>query len=202
MEELKITFASNLINLRNKANITQAELGEKLNYSDKSISKWERAEALPDVSVVMNIAEIFNVSVDYLLSPHDKKDIKPGSKPYSPAMILMVVMLGIFTVATLLFVIFWILGHTFWIIYVASIPVSLITLVILNSIWFDKKNNLPITFFIVLSIFLVIYTALIKYNPWQLFIVAIPAEAVVYFSFQIKKGFIPKKKQQFYSEES
>lgn len=194
MEDIKIIFASNLINLRNKAGITQAELGEKLNYSDKSISKWERAEAIPDVTVVIAIAEIFDVSVDYLLSPHDKKDIKPGTRPYSPKMIMMVVMLGIFTVATLLFVIFWILGHKIWLIYVASVPVSLITLVILNTIWFDKKNNLPITFCIVLSIFIVIYCTLIKFNPWQLFLVAIPAEAVVYFSFQIKKGYVPRKK--------
>ncbi len=194
MDDIKIIFASNLINLRTKANMTQAELGEKLNYSDKSISKWERAEAIPDVIVIMNIAEIFSVSVDYLLSAHDKKDIKPGNKPYSPKMIMLVVMLGIFTLATLLFVIFWILGHKIWLIYVASIPVFLITLLVLNSVWFNRKNNLPIVAFLVLSIFIVIYYALIDFNPWQILLVSIPAEAVVYFSFQIKKGFVSKKK--------
>jgi len=194
MDDIKIIFASNLIALRNKANITQAELGEKLNYSDKSISKWERAEAIPDVTVMVNIANIFDVSVDYLITAHDKKDIKPGAKPYSPQMIMLVVMLGIFTVATLIFVIFWILGHQIWMVYVATVPVFLITLLVLNTVWFDKKNNLPIVATLVLSIFLVIYYALIKFNPWQILLVAVPAEAVVYFSFQIKKGFISRKK--------
>ena len=48
MDELKLIFASNLIRLRTAAGMTQAELGEQLNYSDKSISKWERGEAIPD----------------------------------------------------------------------------------------------------------------------------------------------------------
>ena len=39
MDELKLIFASNLIRLRTAAGMTQAELGEQLNYSDKSISK-------------------------------------------------------------------------------------------------------------------------------------------------------------------
>ena len=196
MEDIKIIFASNLINLRTKSNMTQAELGEKLNYSDKSISKWERAEAVPDVTVIMNIAEIFSVSVDYLLSTHDKKEIRPGNKPYSPKMIMLVVMLGIFTIATLIFVIFWILGHKIWLVYVASVPVFLITLLVLNSVWFNRKNNLPIVAVLVLSIFLLIYYSLIKYNPWQILLVAFPAEAVVYFSFQIKKGYVSPKRNK------
>ena len=51
MEDLKLIFASNLIRLRTSAGMKQSELGEQLNYSDKSISKWERAEALPDAAV-------------------------------------------------------------------------------------------------------------------------------------------------------
>lgn len=52
MDELKLIFASNLIRLRTAAGMTQAELGEQLNYSDKSISKWERGEAIPDAAVL------------------------------------------------------------------------------------------------------------------------------------------------------
>ena len=55
MDELKLIFASNLIRLRTAAGMTQAELGEQLNYSDKSISKWERGEAIPDAMVLKRI---------------------------------------------------------------------------------------------------------------------------------------------------
>ena len=56
MDERKATIASNLIRLRLAAGMTQAELGEKLNYSDKSISKWERGDVTTDVFVLMQIA--------------------------------------------------------------------------------------------------------------------------------------------------
>ena len=71
MDELKLIFASNLIRLRTAAGMTQAELGEQLNYSDKSISKWERGEAIPDAAVLKRMSEIFGVTVDYLLDEHD-----------------------------------------------------------------------------------------------------------------------------------
>ena len=76
MDERKATIASNLIKLRLAAGMTQAELGEKLNYSDKSISKWERGDVTTDVFVLMQIAEIFGVDVDYLLKPFHDGDLE------------------------------------------------------------------------------------------------------------------------------
>ena len=73
LSDLKLISASNLINLRTAAGLTQAELGAKLNYSDKTISKWERGEAIPDAFVLTQLAELFGVSVDYLLTTHDDK---------------------------------------------------------------------------------------------------------------------------------
>ena len=182
-------FHEKIQELRKNKGLTQEELAELLYVSRTAVSKWESGRGYPSIDSLKGIAEIFSVSVDYLLSTHDKKEIKPGNKPYSPKMIMLVVMLGIFTIATLIFVIFWILGHKIWLVYVASVPVFLITLLVLNSVWFNRKNNLPIVAVLVLSIFLLIYYSLIKYNPWQILLVAFPAEAVVYFSFQIKKGY-------------
>ena len=67
MEDLKPIIAKNITVLRQNAKMTQFDLAEKLNYSDKAISKWERAEAIPDVSVLKSIADLFGVTVDYLL---------------------------------------------------------------------------------------------------------------------------------------
>ena len=71
LAELKLVVASNLIKLRTGAGLTQAELGAKLNYSDKTISKWERGEAIPDAYVLTQLGEIFGVTVDNILSSHD-----------------------------------------------------------------------------------------------------------------------------------
>ena len=53
--------------MRKKNNWTQAKLADKLNYSDKAISKWERAEAVPDIETLHALAELFGVTVDYFL---------------------------------------------------------------------------------------------------------------------------------------
>ena len=77
MDNIKAVVASNIIELRTKAGMTQLELAEKLNYSDKSVSKWERAESIPDVTILKSLADIFGVTVDYLLGNTDIKEKAP-----------------------------------------------------------------------------------------------------------------------------
>ena len=67
MEDLKSIIAENITALRKGSSMTQIELAEKLNYSDKAISKWERGESVPDITVLKAIADMFGVTVDYLL---------------------------------------------------------------------------------------------------------------------------------------
>lgn len=67
MQELKFIIAKNIQTLRQAKGMTQVELAEKLNYSDKSVSKWERGESLPDITVLKGIADLFEVSLDYLV---------------------------------------------------------------------------------------------------------------------------------------
>ena len=77
MEKFKKIVAKNISELRQLNKLTQAELGEKINYSDKAVSKWERGESLPDAFVLKRIANIFQVSVDYLLEDHSNDKTKP-----------------------------------------------------------------------------------------------------------------------------
>ena len=67
-EELKIRIGANIARLRRSCRMTQAELAERLNYSDKAVSKWERAESMPDVLTLMLLAEQFGTDVNALLS--------------------------------------------------------------------------------------------------------------------------------------
>ena len=66
-EQLKNRIAKNLTFYRENAGQTQLELAEKLNYSDKSISKWERGEGIPGVFVLTQIAQLYGVTVNDLL---------------------------------------------------------------------------------------------------------------------------------------
>lgn len=191
MDELKLIFASNLIRLRTAAGMTQAELGEQLNYSDKSISKWERGEAIPDAAVLKRMSEIFGVTVDYLLNEHDAW--QPGPEPAacdrSHHAIILVALMGIVTLAVLVFVVLWLwLGAVEWIVFACFVPAAVITYLVLNSVFFGGLGNLYVVLGLVASIFAVGYLVLLRFgmNFWQLFLIVIPAEAVVYFSFHIR----------------
>jgi len=189
MDELKAITASNIIDLRTKAGMTQLELAEKLNYSDKSVSKWERAEAIPDAYVLKKISEIFGVTVDYLLTSHD--DWKPvviyDDLRRKGKTITTIAIVGIWTMALLLFIIFWLLGEIHWLIFIYAVPISLVTLLVLNSVWQRGKNNYFIIAALVVSIFASIYLSFLRYNWWQIFLLIIPAEIIVFLSSRLHK---------------
>ena len=190
MEDLKVVFASNLIRLRTEAGLTQAELAEQLNYSDKSVSKWERGDALPDVTVVKQMATIFGVTVDFLLESHDgwqpPKDEEEVTVVVSTSIITAIVQIGIWTMALLLFVAFWMMGEIHWVIFPATLPVSLITLLVLNSVWGRRQYNLSTVCLLILSVFGLLYI-LIPDNPWQIWLLAAPVLAIACLSFYVRR---------------
>ena len=61
-EKLRKQIGANISAYRKHFNMTQAGLAEKLNYSDKAISKWERGESVPDVITLAQIAELYEIS--------------------------------------------------------------------------------------------------------------------------------------------
>lgn len=160
-------------------------------YSDKSVSKWERAEAVPDAYVLKKMSEIFGVSVDYILCEHDGwEPVSDRQKrKFRSEIIILITIASIWTLALTGFVIGWIFHQFIWIIFIYAIPVSLITWLVLNSVWEKGKRNFYIVSTLVASIFLLIYLTLLKWNPWQLFLLLVPAEIIVYLAFHIKKPY-------------
>lgn len=189
MEDLKLIVAANISRLRKDAGMTQSELAEKINYSDKSVSKWERAEALPDLSVSKQIAELFGVSVDFLLSSHDEWNVTPPNPPrsYNSDIITSIALIGIMAVALLLFLIFYFIGICVWEIFVYGIGASLITLLVLNNSWQKTRFNLAIVSLIVVWAFVMVYIHLLPLNLWPLVFLLILAEVIVILSFKVKQ---------------
>ena len=66
-ESLKAVIAKNIAELRKEHGMTQQDLANELNYTDKAISKWERGESVPDILILKQISDMFGVQVDYLL---------------------------------------------------------------------------------------------------------------------------------------
>ena len=67
MENLKITVAKNIADLRKAANMTQLDLASRLNYSDKAVSKWERGLSEPDIAQLGDLAAALGITLERLL---------------------------------------------------------------------------------------------------------------------------------------
>ena len=193
LEELKLVSAANLIKLRTGAGMTQAELGAQLNYSDKSISKWERGEAIPDAYVLTQIAALFGVTVDYILTSHDAwEPPKDPEEPrqdltYSVSVIIAIAVLGVWTLALTAFVALWLAGVVRWQIFVVALPVSILTYMVLICCFKRTKHLNYVVAAFVLSLFVAFYLLFLHTNPWQIFLIAVLAEAIVFLSFRIQK---------------
>ena len=79
MKDIRRIVAANIAALRKNAGYTQAALAEKLQYSDKAVSKWESGASLPDAGVLMSIASLFGVTVDYLLQEEHAEEKLPAA---------------------------------------------------------------------------------------------------------------------------
>ncbi len=195
MEDLKKTVAENIIRLRTNANMTQAQLGEKLNYSDKSVSKWERGESLPDAYVLKNIAELFYVSVDYLLSKHsddEKIESQIQFQRYNHRVISLIAIFGVWAAVLIAFVTLWIVtGGIYWIMFVYAVPISLILTLIFNSIWGRNKTNRNVLIIsgILWGGLACLYLSFLSNSFWQLFLIGVPLQIII-----ILCGFIKRRK--------
>ena len=205
LSELKLISASNIIRLRTQAGLTQAELGEKLNYSDKTISKWERGEAIPDAYVLTQMAEIFGVTVDYLLSTHDawenpnqQEEQEQGMSRHSVNMIIAIAVLGVWTMALSVFVLLWLLDYIVWQTFIVALPVSILTYMVLICVFNRRKYLQYVIAAFVLSVFVLLYFVLPLQKPWQLFLVAVPAIVLVFLSCNIRQR--PRKKQKIQTQ--
>jgi transcriptional regulator with XRE-family HTH domain len=149
VEDLKLNLASNITALRQASSMTQLELAEKLNYSDKAISKWERGESIPDVMVLKSIADLFGVTLDYLLeSDHSEKpkpsQESPGYLHRNHKVVTTLSVLVVWFIATLAYVV---MDLTIpqqivkWLSFAYAVPISMIVWLVFNSIWFNKRRN-------------------------------------------------------------
>lgn len=184
MENIKEIIAKNLTELRKAHKLTQSALAEKLNYSDKAISRWEHAETLPDIETLCKICDIYGVSFEYLLKKEPGEALYRQEKDRSLARHIIICLISICTVwlgATLLFTSVGTLFDVYvWQFFIWAIPASAYVLLICNRIWWKSKICSVITSSIATwTMILAVYLQAIEYNLWLLFIVGIPIQAII-----------------------
>ena len=122
--------------------MTQAGLAEKINYSDKSISKWESGNGAPDIYTLIQLAELFGVSVDALIG--DGTPVNPQKKTVGLHWLIMLLSSGIiWLVATCFFVVMQFIASEmpWWLAFVYAVPVNAIVLLVYASIWHYRTLN-------------------------------------------------------------
>ena len=180
-----MTISKNIIQLRKTLHLTQAEFAEKLNYSDKAVSKWERGESIPDIVVLKQIADIAGVTVDFLLEEEHETVVIPVVDPHQNRNHLIITLLSCSVVWLIASILFVTLGlhqkdtQSLWIIFVYAVPVTMVVLLVFNSLWGYPKLNFLIITILVWSILFSVYISLLSYKIWLIFIIGIPAQLII-----------------------
>lgn len=190
MEELKMVIAGNIGQLRREAGMTQLALAEQLNYSDKAVSKWERGESIPDVVTLKAIADLFSVSVDYLLRPdhpletdHKREYTRRQRRNHRIITVMSCVL--VWLVACFIYTSVNIAlpqEAMLWMVFAYSLPVTAVVLLVMNSIWGDRRKNFIIISVLVWTFLICVFlSALVFYqmNIWLVFIIGIPAQIII-----------------------
>ena len=203
MEDLKSIIAENISALRKGGSMTQSELAERLNYSDKAVSKWERGESVPDITVLKAIADMFEVTVDYLLvrehptsdkclseeeiarqEREEKKREKKARLKKTHSVVAAMGVLLVWLVATLLFVILdaslkGTVKHL--LVFPYAVVASSIVWLVFNTMWFNKRRNYLIISLLVWSVTVAVHITVLAcgYNLWQIYLLGIPGQVII-----------------------
>ena len=186
--EFKQIVARNITNLRKTNGLTQLELAEKLNYSDKAISKWERGESLPDVYMLQVIAEMFGVTLNDLIS-EQTENFKPSTTKLNKNIIMALSIGLVWLIAVIIFVILNIANiERSWLSFIYAMPVSLIVSIVFTKLWNYKR----LLFISVSGLYYTIPLCICTQANWTnkvalLFIIAIPLQFLTILWFNRKK---------------
>lgn len=197
MEDIKKVIAKNLIYFRTRAKYTQFELAQKLNYSDKSISKWERGAGVPDVITLKQLADLYEIKVDdffteteFSTAPAPENHTKTFSKVF---VTLLSVGLIWFLASIVFVVLLWLKVPRAYLSFITAIPVSMIVLIVLTRIWFKLYIVGIFASLSIWTIALTIYLFTINTHSYYLFFICIPLQVLVVLWFVFRDKLIKNK---------
>ncbi|MBQ9735226.1 MAG: helix-turn-helix transcriptional regulator [Clostridia bacterium] len=199
MEDIKSIVAKNISDLRQANGMTQLELAERLNYSDKTVSKWERAESTPDLAVLLELATLFGVTLDYFVHEQhtaNKHAVDKGDAPKYNRKIIAYISESVgWIVAILAFIITTLIvkGMSFQFLYfVYALPVVLVVRLVFNSVWFNPRHNYYIISLLMWSLLAAIHITFLYFgvNVALVYLLGVAGQIVI-----VLWSFIPKPKK-------
>lgn len=203
MKSFREIISKNIVDLRKKNDLTQVELAQRINYSDKAVSRWEKGEVVPDIETLQLLAEAFDVPLFEMLKEHDEEEEKKRSAK-TEVLSQIFFVLEIWTIVCAVYAYFNVAqGKNYWNIFLVGVPMSSIILFFVNR----KKNN--VVNFIYGTIFIwslltCIFLYLLPIVTWYLFIIGAPLQGIliIKYLFHFKQISTLKKKRRKKTKES
>jgi len=180
MNELNSVIAKNLAILRKKSQLTQLQLAEKLNYSDKAVSKWEKGDCVPNVYVLMSLAEFYGVKIQDIV--YENKSVQPKKNRRSFRLIVSSLSsMLVWFVATVVFVVLAYIPNVQreWLTFVVAVPIFFLVLTILFYAWKWKIASTIFASLFVWTLITTICLILQEYKVWLVYIVGFPLQVIV-----------------------
>ena len=197
MKRVSEIVISNLIKLRKKSGLTQIELSQKINYSDKAISRWEKGEVIPSIEVLEKLAEIYQVNIVYFFEEHlDSEELKIEEKKFNLRLCIMFsLILVVWTVAVLSFVMVKrLLGVYYFQALIWALPLTMFVIRWCCRYYFNNKFYILTSSFGCWFTISAIYLQFLKLNLWPIFIFGVPVQlTIILFSLFNK---LNKQKQK------
>ena len=202
-DKLKNQIGVNISAYRKQIGWTQAELAEKLNYSDKAVSKWERGESVPDVLILANLAEQMGITVNDLLADPDALPEQTGAVQQVMGRVVEKtlkrkadknIILGLSSILVWFVALFvYVLLSTLeisksWLAFFYAVPADAIVMLSLRSAWRDFRwNRILISTIMWGSILSIYMTVLILcgFNAWKIFLLGIPGQVAIWLWFRM-----------------
>lgn len=197
MVDIKNIIAKNLIELRKKNNLTQNELAEKLNYSDNTISRWEHAEITPSIETLVQIAELFNVSLESLLKEDVVKEVELDAKTMKIkklSTILLCVSLVWFAATITFFYLDTLFNRIEWILFVWAVPLSCIILLAFTKYVNSRSYTFTISTICIWTTLASIYLEFLQYNMFLIFLIGAPVQVALSIYTFVRPKKIKNKK--------
>ena len=198
MENLNEVISKKLIKFRVEAGLTQLELAQKINYSDKSISKWERGDGLPDLPVLVALSEIYNITLNDFLSKEKVVKSKPKKTEKKSRLLVCLLSTGlVMLIASICFAILFMIPKTqnyAWYSYLFSIPVCAIVLLVFSEVWGNRYLNTLFASVIVWGIILSVCLTVPLKSIWIICIIGLVLTILIIFWYILRFLTIQKKK--------
>ena len=201
--KLRHQIGKNISAYRKREGWTQADLAEKLNYSDKAVSKWERGDSVPDVLTLAALAETLGITVNDLLADPNELPEETGAvqqamgqvvektlkRKANKRIIQALSSILVWFVALLVFVVLDELKvPNSWLAFFYAIPANAIVLLSLRSAWHDFRWNRALISMIMWGSILSVYMTLLillSFNAWKIFLLGIPGQAAILLWFRL-----------------